>query len=83
MLNYEEEDKKWDNWDGGYGVKIHTVKRKTEGSFNCCKIGCFFCCVICLITLPITFTSGKFICDLHISNQNFVYNAGVNSNNSM
>ena len=63
MLTYEEEDNKWDNWDGGYWGKDTYSEKKTQGSSSCCKIGCFFCCVICLVTLPIVFlfTNGKFM----------------------
>ena len=86
MLTYEEEDNKWDNWDGGYWGKDTYSEKKTQGSSSCCKIGCFFCCVICLVTLPIVFlvTNGKFICDLpYIAKSEFCLDhVGVNSNSS-
>ena len=59
MLTYEEEDKKWDNWDGGYWGKDIDSEKKTDYCSKCCKIGCFLCCLLFLIAIPVICPSLK------------------------
>ena len=82
MLTYEE-DNKWDNWDGGYWGRDIESEKNTNSCFKLCKIGCFLCCLLTLVTLPLLYivTNGKFICILpFIPKQEFCLDhVGANS----
>ena len=85
MLTYEEDDNKWDNWDGGYwGREIYPEKKKNNCMKFCC-ITCICCPILMILVSALLFmaTNGKIFCSIPYIQHNFLCSDNNSSSTSV